>query len=69
MENFFCISIPKIILVSGNLLQITKLWVHLNSASLKCSAVIPKAVNGKPSAVFNLAVVSCIGVLKLSSMF
>ena len=59
---------PKIILVSGNLLQIIKLWVNLKSAILKCNVVIPKAVISGPSAVFNLAVVSCIGVLKLSSM-
>ena len=45
-----------------------KLWVNLKSAILRCSAVIPKAVIGEPSAVFNLAVVGCIGVLKLSSM-
>ena len=30
---------------------------------------MPKAVIGEPSAVFNLAVVGCMGVLKLSSMF
>ena len=45
-----------------------KLWIHLKSAILRCSAVIPKAVIGKPSTVFNLAAVGCIGVLKLSSM-
>ena len=58
----------KIISVSGNLLQITKLWVNLNSAILKCSAIIPKAVIGNPSPMFNLAVVGCIGVFKMSSM-
>ena len=57
MENFFRMSIPKISSVSGNLLQMTKLWVNLKSAILKCNAVIPKAVIGEPSAVFNFAVV------------
>ena len=52
--------------VSCNLLQITKLWVNLKSAILKCSAIIPKAVIGELSMVFNLAVVGCIGVLKQS---
>ena len=54
--------------MSSNLLQIMKLWVNLKSAILRCSAVIPKAVIGKPSTVFNLAVVGCTGVLKLLSM-
>ena len=54
--------------MSGNLLQMMKLWVNLKSAILRCSAAIPKAVIGELSMVFNLAVVSCIGVLKLSSM-
>ena len=45
-----------------------KLWVNLKSAILKCSAIIPKAMIGKLSTVFNLAVVGCIGGLKLSSM-
>ena len=35
---------------------------------LRCSAVIPKAVISELSAVFNLAVVGCIGILKLLSM-
>ena len=68
MENFFWISIPKMISVSGNLLQIIKVWVYLKSAILKCSDVICRAVIGKPSIVFNFAVVGCIRVLKLSSM-
>ena len=63
MENFFCMSMSKIISLSESLLQITKLWVNLNSAILKCKAVIPRAVIGEPSAVFNLAVVGCVGVL------
>ena len=42
---------------------IIKLWVNLNSAILKCKAVIPRAVIGEPSAVFILAVVGCMGVL------
>ena len=54
--------------MSGNLLQITKLWVNLKSAILKCSSVIPKAAIVKPSTVFNLAAAGSIGVLKLSSM-
>ena len=54
--------------VSFNLLQITKLWVNLNSAILKCNAVIPKAVIGDLSAMFNFAVIGYFGVLKLSSM-
>ena len=57
MENFFQMSIPKIISVSGNLLQIMKLCANLKSAILKCNAVIPKVVIDEPSAVFNFAVV------------
>ena len=52
---------PKIISVSGSLSQITKLWVNLNSAICKCRAVIPTVVIGEPLAVFNFAVVGCIG--------
>ena len=55
--------------MSGNLLQMMKLWVNLKSAILRSSAVIPQAVTGEQSTVFNLAVVGCIGVLKLSSMY
>ena len=54
--------------VSGNLLQITKMWVNWKSAILKCSAVISKGVISELSAVFTFVVVGCIGVLKLSSM-
>ena len=61
-------SMPKIISVSGNLLQRTKLWVNLKSAILKCSAVIPRPVIREPSTVFNLAVVGWIGVLKRLAM-
>ena len=57
----------KIISVSRSMLQITKLWVNLNSAVLKCKAVIPRAVLGEPSAVFNLAVVSISMVCQLLS--
>ena len=46
----------------------TKLWVNLKSAILKCNAIIPKAVMGEPSVVFNFAVVGWIGVLKLLSI-
>ena len=37
--------------------------MNLNSAILRCKAVIPNADIGEPSAVFNLAVVGCMGVL------
>ena len=47
----------------------TKLWVNLKSAILKCNAVTPRPVIGEPSAVFNFAVVSWTGVLKLLSMY
>ena len=40
-----------------------KLRVNLNSAILKCKAIIPIADIGQPSVVFNLAVVGCMGVL------
>ena len=40
-----------------------KLCVNLKSAILRCKAVIPIADIGEPSAVFNLAVVGCMGVL------
>ena len=40
-----------------------KLGVNLNLAILWCKAVIPIADIGEPSAVFNLAVVGCMGVL------
>ena len=54
---------PKMSSVSGSRLQIIKLWVNLNSAIHKCSAVDPNAIIGEPSAVLNLAVVVCMGVL------
>ena len=54
---------PKMSSISGNWLQIIKLCVNLNSAILRCKAVIPSADIGEPSAVFNLAVVGCMGVL------
>ena len=50
--------------MSGNLLQMMQLWVNLKSAILRCSTVIPNAVIGELSAVFNLAVAGCIGVFK-----
>ena len=40
----------------------------MKSAILRSSAVIPNVVIGDPSAVFNIVVVGCIWVLKLSSM-
>ena len=67
-ENFFCTSILNIISVSSSLLDIMKLGVNLKSAFLRWSAVIPNALIGDPSAVFNVVVVSCIGVLKLLSI-
>ena len=62
IENFFWTSIPKIISVSGNLLQMMKLWVNLKSAILRCSTVTPNAVIVEHSAVFNVAFVGCVGV-------
>ena len=53
----------KMSYVSGNWLQIIKLCVNLKSVILRCIAVTPIADIGEPSAVFNLAVVGCIGVL------
>ena len=50
-------SIPKISSVSGSLSQMTKLWVNLKYAILKCNAVIPRAVISEMLAVFNLVVV------------
>ena len=49
--------------VSGSWVQIIKLCVNLNSVIHRCSAVDPSADIGEPSAVFNLAVVGCMGVL------
>ena len=60
---------PKMSSVSGNWLQIIKLCVSLNSAIHRCSAVDPSADMGEPSAVFNLAVVGCMGLLQQSSIF
>ena len=54
---------PKMSSFSGSWLQIIKLWVNLNSAICKCSAVHPNAIIGEPSAVLSLAVVGCMGVL------
>ena len=54
--------------MSGNLLQMTKLWVNLKSAILRCSTVIPNAVIDELSTVFNLVFVGYIGVLNLLSM-
>ena len=54
---------PKMSSVSGSWLQIIKLCVNLNSAICRCNAVDPSAVKGEPSAVFNLAVVGCMGDL------
>ena len=54
---------PKMSSISGSWSQIIKLCVNLNSAIHKFSAVDPNANIGEPSAVFNLAVVGCMGVL------
>ena len=45
-----------------------KIMGDLKSAILKCNAIIPRAVIREPLAVFNLAVVGRIGVLKLLSV-
>ena len=45
-----------------------KLYVNLNLAIHKCSAVHPNAIMGEPSAVLSLAVVGCMGVLQQSSI-
>ena len=42
--------------------------MNLKSAILCWSTVIPNAVIGDPSAVFNFVMVACIDVLKLLSM-
>ena len=46
-----------------------KLCVNLNSAILRCKAVIPIADSGEPSAVFNLAVVRFVWVSCNNSQF
>ena len=67
--SFVWTSMPKNISVSGNLSQIMKLCVNLNSAIQRWSTVIPDAVIGNPSAVFSVVVVSWIGVLKLGEPY
>ena len=42
--------------------------MNLKSAILRWSAVISSAVISDPSAIFNLVVVACIGVLRLLSI-
>ena len=59
---------PNSISVSGGLLHMMKLWAHLKSAILSWSAIIPNAVIGDPSVVFNFVMVACTGVLKLLSI-
>ena len=54
---------PKMSSVSGSWLQFIKLCVNLKSAILRYNAVAPSADIVEPSAVFNLAVVGCMGVL------
>ena len=54
---------PKMTSVSGSQLQMMKLCVNLNLEILRFKAVTPNTDIGEPSAVFNLAVVGCMGVL------
>ena len=54
---------PNMSSVSGSWSQIINLCVNLNSAILRCNAVVLSADIGEPSAVFNFAVVGCMGVL------
>ena len=54
---------PKMSSICGSQSQIIKLCVNLNSAILRCRAVIPSADIGEPSAVVNLVVMGCMGVL------
>ena len=68
-ENFFCISFPNMISVSSSLSHIIKLWVNLKSPILRWSAVIPTAIIGDLSAMFNLVVVGCIGVLNKTVIY
>ena len=49
--------------VSGNWLQIMKLYMNLKSAMCRCNAVDPKVVMGEPSVVFSLTAMGCMGVL------
>ena len=64
----FVHQFQNIISVSGSLSQMMKLWVNLKSVILRWSSVIPNAMIGDPSAVFNSVVVGCMGVIKLSSI-
>ena len=50
--------------MSGSLLHM----MNLKSAIINWSALIPNAVIGDQSAVFNFVMVACIGVLKLLSI-
>ena len=61
-------SMPKMSSVSDSWSQIIKLCVNLNLAILRCNALVPSADIGEPSAVFNLAVVGCMGVYISSNM-
>ena len=54
---------PKMSSLSCSWSQIIKLCINLNLAILQCNVVAPSADIGEPSAVFNLAVVGCMGVL------
>ena len=54
---------PKISSVSGKWSQIIKLCMNLNSAILRCNAVVHITDIGEPPVVYNLAVLGCMGVL------
>ena len=54
---------PEICSVLGNWSQIIKLCMSLNSAILRCNAVVPIADIGEPSAVFDLGCGGLYGCL------
>ena len=66
---FFCILIKNSSSLSGSLSHTMKVWEILKLAVLSWSVVIPNALIGDPSAVFNCTDVACIVVFKLLSMF
>ena len=55
--------------ILSSLSHMMKLCENLKSATLSWSDVIPNAVIGDPSAVFNCIEVICMAAFKLSSMF
>ena len=60
---FFEGEFPKMSSVSGSWSHIIKLCVNLNWAILRCNAIAPSTDIDELFAVFNLAVVGCMGVL------